>query len=101
MDTLLTRTTLVTGGPTGQVIRDGALAVQGDRIVAVGASSELEKRYPALPGRMHQDAAQGLRRDGILIYSGEVPAGDALPGGVGGAYQDDDGPEPCPSPHLR
>mgnify|MGYP001055948513 CR=1 FL=1 len=49
MDTLLTRTTLVTGGPTGQVIRDGALAVQGDRIVAVGTSSELEKRYPDLP----------------------------------------------------
>ena len=49
MDALLTRTTLVTGGPTGKVIRDGALAVQGDRIVAVGTSSELEKRYPALP----------------------------------------------------
>ena len=49
MDALLTRTTVVTGDTAGQVLGDGAVAVQGDTIVAVGASSDLENRYPDLP----------------------------------------------------
>ena len=48
MDALLTRTTVVTSDPAERVIGDGAVAVQGDRIVAVGASSDLEDRYPDL-----------------------------------------------------
>ena len=49
MDALLTRTTVVTSDPAERVIGDVAVAVQGDRIVAVGASSDLEDRYPDLP----------------------------------------------------
>ena len=49
MDALLTKTMVVTGDPAGQVIGDGAVAVRGDRIVAVGKSSELEERFPDLP----------------------------------------------------
>ncbi|RUA03680.1 MAG: hypothetical protein DSY88_04990 [Candidatus Poseidoniales archaeon] len=45
MDVLIKNTTVVTGGATGEIINDGALAVQGDTIVAVGKTSDLESVY--------------------------------------------------------
>ena len=41
MDVLIKNTTVVTGGATGEIINDGALAVQGDTIMAVGKTSDL------------------------------------------------------------
>ena len=49
MDALLTRTMVVTGDATGRVLRDGAVAVQGNNIVDIGNSTDLEERYPDLP----------------------------------------------------
>ena len=46
MDTLLTDTTVVTGGVPGQVIRNGALALQGNSVVEVGLTQDLVRRYP-------------------------------------------------------
>ena len=46
MDTLLTDTTVVTGGVPGQVIRNGALALSGNSVVEVGATQDLINRYP-------------------------------------------------------
>jgi len=45
MDVLIKNATVVTGGATGEIINDGALAVQGDTIVAVGKTSDLESVY--------------------------------------------------------
>ena len=39
---------VLTCGPTGEV-RDGAVAVTGERIVAVGTFRDLQARYPAAP----------------------------------------------------
>ena len=46
MDTLLTDTTVVTGGVPGQVIRNGALALQGNSVVEVGLTQDLVRRFP-------------------------------------------------------
>lgn len=40
---------LVTMDPTRRIIRDGAIAVEKDRIVAVGKTADLAGRYGALP----------------------------------------------------
>jgi 5-methylthioadenosine/S-adenosylhomocysteine deaminase len=42
---LITGGTVVTMNASGQVIPDGAIAIQGDRIVAVGTADELAARY--------------------------------------------------------
>jgi 5-methylthioadenosine/S-adenosylhomocysteine deaminase len=46
-DILLTHATVVTMGPDFRIIPDGAVAVHGQVIVAVGSSAELEKEYQA------------------------------------------------------
>ena len=46
MATVFTNTTIVTVGPGGTVLYDAALAVEGDRIAAVGPSAEVERDFP-------------------------------------------------------
>jgi putative selenium metabolism protein SsnA len=43
---LITNGTLATFGEKNELIPDGALLIQGDRIVAVGTTTELRKSYP-------------------------------------------------------
>lgn len=47
VDLLVHRGTVVTMDPARRVIEDGAVAIAGDRIVAVGAAAELDRRYSA------------------------------------------------------
>jgi putative selenium metabolism protein SsnA len=46
LDMLITNATLITWGPTNQVLENHALYIEGDRIADLGPSSELRKRYP-------------------------------------------------------
>ncbi|HXF97513.1 MAG TPA: amidohydrolase family protein [Gaiellaceae bacterium] len=88
--------TVITMDAEGRVIRDGAVAVEGERIVAVGKADDLRARYrPAhtlggarrfvLPGMIdcHNHLAQALVRDYALedlpnIYRVYIPAEMAL-----------------------
>ena len=45
--TILAHATVVTGSPGRAVLRDGAVAVEKDRIVAVGPAAEVLAGYPA------------------------------------------------------
>ncbi len=73
IDLLITRGTVITMDPTRRVIEDGAVAVHGDRIVAVGDTATLTAQYRAkktldahrkavLPGLIdaHAHAGHGL-----------------------------------------
>ena len=44
---IFTHGTIITMNPNREIIDDGALAVSGDRIEAVGKTAELRSRYPA------------------------------------------------------
>ncbi len=57
VDLLIVHGTLITVDAGRRVIEDGALAVAGERIVAVGTSAELCARYTAR--RDAERAAQG------------------------------------------
>ena len=45
--TILAHATVVTGGPARTVLRDGAVAVENDRIVAVGPASDVLAAHPS------------------------------------------------------
>jgi putative selenium metabolism protein SsnA len=62
---LITHGTLVTMGTPNEVIPDGALYVEGERIADLGPSAELEARYPA---------AQRLDAAGLLVLPGLICA---------------------------
>ncbi|WP_156841687.1 amidohydrolase family protein [Novosphingobium aquimarinum] len=47
VDTLITGAAVITMDEDRRILRDGVIAVQGDRIVAVGPSEELARRYTA------------------------------------------------------
>ena len=47
IDLLITHGIVITMNPQREVIEDGAVAIQGDRIVAVGPSEALSAQYPA------------------------------------------------------
>ena len=47
IDLLITHGIVITMNPQREVIEDGAVAIQGDQIVAVGPSGELSTQYPA------------------------------------------------------
>lgn len=46
LDLLIKNATVVTMNKRREILRDGAVAVQGDRIVETGAAAELVKKYP-------------------------------------------------------
>jgi 5-methylthioadenosine/S-adenosylhomocysteine deaminase len=46
MTLLIRDTVVVTGDPEGRILFDGAIAVEGNRIAAIGASEELAARFP-------------------------------------------------------
>ncbi len=60
---LFTNATVITMNPTRDIITDGAVAVQGNRIVAVGKSDALQRRY-------HDDEMTDVR--GKLIIPGLI-----------------------------
>jgi putative selenium metabolism protein SsnA len=78
---LITHGTLVTMGTPNEVMADGALYVEGDRIAAIGPSAELEARYPQA-GRL--DAAGRLVMPGLICahthFYGAFARGMGLPG---------------------
>ncbi len=47
VDTLITGATVVTMNPRSEVLRDGAVAISGERIAAVGRSGEVTAQYSA------------------------------------------------------
>ena len=63
---VLTNGVLVTGGLDPRIIKDGAVAWRGDRIVEVGEGGELAARYPE---------ARVLDARGGLILPGLVNKG--------------------------
>ena len=63
--TLITNGIVVTLGAANQVINNGAVVVEGDTIVAVGAAGELEAAYPA---------AARLDARGQVIMPGQICA---------------------------
>src|SRR5919201_549758 len=89
---LLIEGTVITMDPERRVVRDGAVAVRGDRILAVGGAEELRARYEAqrtlggerrmvIPGLIdcHNHLAQALVREWALedlpnIYRVYIPA---------------------------
>ncbi len=62
---LITRGTLVTMGTPNEILPDGALYLEGDRIADTGPSAELESRYPE---------ADRLAAEGCLVMPGLVCA---------------------------
>ena len=49
MDTLIKNGTVVTCDDQHTIFHDGAVAVQGDRVAAVGKTGDLEAKFPRLP----------------------------------------------------
>ena len=46
MTTIIGNATIVTGNPGRAILYDAALAVQGDRIMAIGSTAEIAAKYP-------------------------------------------------------
>ena len=65
VDLLVTGGTVVTMDADRRVIEDGAVAIRGERIVAVGPASKLARRYRA---------RRRLRADGRLVLPGLINA---------------------------
>ncbi|MER3515286.1 MAG: hydrolase, partial [Chloroflexota bacterium] len=62
---LITHGVVCTFGAESQVLDDGAVYIEGDRIVAVGPTAELQARYPQ---------AERLDADGQLVMPGAICA---------------------------
>jgi putative selenium metabolism protein SsnA len=78
---LITHGTLITMGSPNRVISDGALLIEGERIADLGASAELEARYP---DATRLDAGGRLILPGLICahthFYGAFARGMALPG---------------------
>src|SRR5687767_6245642 len=64
MPTVIRNATIVTGDPGRTIHHDGAIALDGDRIVAVGPTADLERRFP--------DAADMVDGRGKAVFPGFV-----------------------------
>ena len=73
--------TIVTLGSDNQLIEQGAILVQGDRISAIGSDSELRQQHP---DTQYIDANGGLIMPGFLCththFYGAFARGMAIPG---------------------
>ncbi|MCK7485544.1 MAG: hypothetical protein MZU97_08290 [Bacillus subtilis] len=65
--------TIITMNPARQIIEDGAVAVQGDRILAVGTTQEITAAYQA---KRVIDASRKVIMPGLI--DGHAHAGHAL-----------------------
>ncbi len=78
---LITRGTLATMGAPNQVIPNGALYIENERIADLGTSAELEARYPSA---QRLDASGRLVLPGLICahthFYGAFARGMALPG---------------------
>ena len=72
VDILITGGTVVTMDSTRRVLEDGAVAITGDRIVAVGPSGELAKRFDA---RTTIDAQRKIIMPGLIDGHGHAGHG--------------------------
>ena len=72
VDILITGGTVVTMDSTRRVLEDGAVAITGDRIVAVGPAGELAKRFEA---RMTIDAQRKIVMPGLIDGHGHAGHG--------------------------
>ena len=61
--TILSGGAVLTGNPEGKVFERGAVAFEGDRVVAVGAETAI---FPAYPGALRLDAKGGLILPGLI-----------------------------------
>ena len=69
IDLLVTAATVITVDKNRRVIRDGAVAIDGGRIVAVGEAAGLAAAYPA---REHIDTAHGVAMPGLVDAHGHA-----------------------------
>jgi putative selenium metabolism protein SsnA len=78
---LITHGTLVPMGPQAEIVPDGALYIEGERIADLGPSSELLARYPTVD---RLDASGCLVMPGLICahthFYGAFARGLALPG---------------------
>ncbi len=70
VDWLYTARYVVTMDPQRRLIENGAVAIRGDRIVAVGAAADLKKRYPA---RQVLDRPDALIMPGLINTHTHAP----------------------------
>jgi cytosine/adenosine deaminase-related metal-dependent hydrolase len=87
IDLLIVRGTVITVDPERRVIEDGAIAVDGDRILAVGLTADLQKRYL---GRKIIDAHRKAVLPGLIDSHAHAGHGllKSLGGGNPGAWMD-------------
>src|SRR5487761_311354 len=79
VDLLVTNGTLLTMNPTREIIENGALAVGGDKVVAVGSTTELRRRWPAV---RDLDARGGLVTPGLVNAHQHVTGGPLIWGAI-------------------
>ncbi|MDQ8153391.1 MAG: amidohydrolase family protein [Gemmatimonadota bacterium] len=72
VDILITRGTVITMDSARRVLEDGAVAIRGDRIVAVGPSAALSARFTA---RQTIDAARKIVMPGLIDGHGHAGHG--------------------------
>ena len=65
-DILIGNGTVVTLGSDNQLMEQGAVLVQGQRIAAIGSDSELRQQYPEA---QYVDANNGLDYAGVSVYA--------------------------------
>ena len=73
MTLLIRNTTIVTGDDAGTIHYGAALAVSGNRIVAIGPDAEVAARHPGADRRFAR-----LLRPYELVGAGRGPAGSGL-----------------------
>ncbi|MFM0128403.1 amidohydrolase family protein [Paraburkholderia sediminicola] len=83
VDVLIEHGCVITIDPARRIIEDGAVAIKGDRIVAVGETSELAQQYQA-------DRVIDARRKAVLpgLIDAHAHAGHAMLRTIGGANGD-------------